>query len=293
MARPPTEVVINPSQAVVTQLSHTMFLKLSVSLIALFLVTAFAAEDHPSLRWNKKTPEQATYAGAKLGHSRWGDSQSATVKSQEATDVKLQGAGGGGASSSSDSGDKKGCFAGTETLLLESGSSISMEDVKLGDRVQVASSDNTFSFATVIHIPHSKNRDQAQFVEIQTFESSLKVTPYHLIMTSNCEDVDKNMQLKAAQDVTITDCLVSSSDRKNREITAVSKTSGEGVYTVVTDHSDGFVVVNGYVASSFSYSHVIVNSYYHLHRALYSYFGFNLKTNSRMLESIAVGVISH
>ena len=32
--------------------------------------------------------------------------------------MKLQGAGGGGASSSSDSGDKKGCFAGTETLLL-------------------------------------------------------------------------------------------------------------------------------------------------------------------------------
>ena len=49
------------------------------------------------------------------------------------------------------------CFAATESLLLDSGSKVAMDQVKLGDRVQVASAaDDSLAFAEVIFLPHGK-----------------------------------------------------------------------------------------------------------------------------------------
>ena len=65
----------------------------------------------PTLRWKKPVEEKGLF---------------------HITDLNLQGAGGGSASSGdSDSGDKKGCFAGSETLLFESGASLLQFDSRL------------------------------------------------------------------------------------------------------------------------------------------------------------------
>jgi len=161
------------------------------------------------------------------------------------------------------------CFAGTESVLLESGSVIQMEDVQLGDRIQVAStSDGSLSFAEVISLPHDKNTQSASFIELETSSgASLKVTPYHLVMSGTCGT--SNMGLIFAQDVTIGDCM----DTINGEVmvTAAMKSQGRGVYSIITSHIDGIIVVNGFKASSFAVSHAIGNHYYHIHRALYSY----------------------
>ena len=50
----------------------------------------------------------------------------------------VQGAGGGAVSGGEKKSGGDGCFAGSETILLETGDYVSMENAQVGDRVQVA-----------------------------------------------------------------------------------------------------------------------------------------------------------
>ena len=202
--------------------------------------------------------------------------------------------GGGGASSSSDSdsGDKDGCFAGTETLLLESGQAISIDQIQVGDRVQVSSTDGTLSFADVVFIPHDKNLQPATFITIETEAgASVKTTPSHYIMSGACGAND--IKLTRAVDVSVGDCVLTTLGEN--VVASTSKTFEKGLYTVVTAHPDGIVVVNGFIASSFSYNHMITNLYYHIHRALYENIGHdyvlaNMKTLGLALENIVTAI---
>lgn len=160
------------------------------------------------------------------------------------------------------------CFAGSETLLLESGAQIAMEDVHVGDRVQVTSVDGVIDFADVIYIPHKKNFQAASFIEIETTSSSLKATLAHLVMSGVCGSND--MKLTRAEDVAIGACM--DSVRGEETVTTTSMTEGRGVYSIVTSHPDDMIVVNGFIVSSFAINHLIGNTYYHTHRALMAYF---------------------
>lgn len=165
--------------------------------------------------------------------------------------------------------DRAVCFAGTETVLLESGAVVQMEDVQLGDRIQVASvSDESLSFAEVISLPHGKNSQSASFIEIEaTNGATIKVTPYHLVMSGSCGAND--MELNLAQNIVVGDCMDTIDGPVM--VTSATEAHGRGIYTVVTSHLDGVIVVNGFKASSFAISHAIANSYYHIHRALHAY----------------------
>lgn len=158
------------------------------------------------------------------------------------------------------------CFAGSETLLLDSGERVSMENVSLGDRVQVAATDGTLQYADVIALPHVKNNREASFVELVTATGSLKTTPLHLVMAGACDNI-MSMKLIRANDVPLGSCLATSEG--STEVTAILMTKGYGVYSVVTSHADGLLVVNDFKASSFAINHSLVNAYYHVHRALY------------------------
>ena len=241
----------------------------------MLLALAAASAEHlrPTLRWKKPVDEKVSL------HS---------------TDVDLQGAGGGGTSSGdSDSGDKKGCFAGSETLLLESGAFIPIDQVKIGDRVQVASIDGLLSFADVVFLPHEKNTQLASFIEIETESgASLKATPTHFVMAGTCGD--KNMRLSRVEDVAVGYCVLTTLGEV--AVIRVSKTQERGVYTLITSHKDGIVVVNGFIASSFSYNHMIANFYYRIHRELYEHIGrdffafINMKSVGLFLENMVATV---
>lgn len=159
------------------------------------------------------------------------------------------------------------CFAGSETLLLESGSPISMERVQVGDRIQVASAtDGSLSFADVIHLPHRRNFHPSTFVELETFSGSIKATPSHLVISGTC---GTKMKLTRAEDVVVGSCLASTSGEEM--VIGSSNTQGQGVYSVVTSHPHGIIVVNGYKASSFALNHAVPNAYYNIHRMLHAY----------------------
>ena len=137
-----------------------------------------------------------------------------------------------------------------------------MEDVKIGDRVQVAAADGSLDFADVISLPHAQNSIVSSFVEIETATSSLKATPTHLVMTC-----DKS--LVRAENVAVGACLATVAGEET--VTAASTIQGQGVYSAVTSHADGIIVVNGFKASSFALNHNVANAYYNIHRALYAY----------------------
>jgi hypothetical protein len=158
------------------------------------------------------------------------------------------------------------CFAGSESLLLESGDRVSIENVKLGDRIQVAAFDGTLQYADVIVIPHEKNNRKTSFIELITADGSLKVTPSHLVMAGACDN-STNMELTRAVDIPLGSCMATSEGYS--QVIATHITKGYGVYSVVTSHGDGLLLVNGFKASSFAINHAVVNAYYHLHRALF------------------------
>ena len=81
--------------------------------------------------------------------------------------------------------DEEVCFAGSETLILENGQKITMDNVSICDRILVANNDDTFEFADGIALPHGKNQIETSFVELSTSASSLKATPAHLIMAGS------------------------------------------------------------------------------------------------------------
>ena len=65
---------------------------------------------------------------------------------------------------------KKACFAGSETLSLESGESKAISDVKVGDRVLAANAAGNTMFSDVIFVPHGANTEIALFTRISTVD---------------------------------------------------------------------------------------------------------------------------
>jgi hypothetical protein len=110
------------------------------------------------------------------------------------------------------------CFAASETVLLESGEQLSIADVKVGDRVLVASVDKKLHFVPVVSLPHGKNSARAAFITL-TLENggSLKMTPDHLLpVSSHCqlpgqqgkEEPAAHWPMRRADSVSIGHCVL-------------------------------------------------------------------------------------
>eukprot|EP00471_Norrisiella_sphaerica_P000003 CAMPEP_0184478192 /NCGR_PEP_ID=MMETSP0113_2-20130426/283_1 /TAXON_ID=91329 /ORGANISM="Norrisiella sphaerica, Strain BC52" /LENGTH=487 /DNA_ID=CAMNT_0026855891 /DNA_START=328 /DNA_END=1791 /DNA_ORIENTATION=+ len=174
------------------------------------------------------------------------------------------------------------CFHGDSKVLLESGETKAMRDVKLGESVQVSSFDGSLSFSPVVFIPHRPNEREAMFVTLTTKKGrSIRMTSGHLVMaTTTCQKGDSS--LIRAEDVATGTCLVGA-EGLEAVVSAVFGTA-KGVYTLVTGHTDGLLVVDGIQASSFGKSHTAVNMFYHIHRALY-FSGFHWLHQSSLFIS--------
>jgi len=158
------------------------------------------------------------------------------------------------------------CFAGSEMVHLESGESIRMENVKLGDRIKVASNDGK-EYAEVVYLPHARNNIESSFVHIESSKgNSIRMTPGHLILAGECKT---RLSLTPAGAVNVGQCVETVDGQE--VVTRVSENRGHGVYTVVTSQRDGIIIVNGFKASSFATNHYVVNKYYDIHRTLYKY----------------------
>jgi len=195
-------------------------------------------------------------------------------------DKKLQYNNGNNDGDDGDSGG--GCFAGSESVMIPGGRIVSISEVTIGDQVQVyKASNHEISFSKVIYIPHTKEDNEnrkfgeTNFIELRTVNSkSIVLTPSHLLpASSRCDDNKDAYVLQFASDVQIGSCILTIDGIERVASSNISKNHA-GVYTLVTAADDEYIIVNGIVASMFSFSHTLLNVFYNIHRGLYR--GFNI-----------------
>jgi len=167
--------------------------------------------------------------------------------------------GGGGGGGGGDS-----CFSGSETVLLQSGDTVPISAVRIGDIILASDSQGRTQHSKVIAVPHEFNQIRSTFTHVQVSSGKdLKLTAEHLMLiSSNCVG---DFKLMKASDVTPGMCAqtMSGSDR----VTSVShNVAGEGLYTVVVEAD--YVVVNGFVASPFAVNHAVARAYYQVAQML-------------------------
>jgi predicted extracellular nuclease len=161
---------------------------------------------------------------------------------------------------------EKACFAGSETLSLESGEVRAISDVRVGDRVLSADAAGRTSYSDVVFVPHRANSDDALFTHIITASGrDIKMTPSHIVLAGPCHS-SAPLPLTYASSVSVGDCVMTVSGEDM--VSTVETVQGKGLYTVVT--KEEYVVVNGIIASPFAASHMLANFYYNIHRFVYS-----------------------
>ena len=160
----------------------------------------------------------------------------------------------------------KACFAGSETLHLESGEVKSISDIRVGDRVLAADAAGQTSYSDVVFVPHRANSDDALFTHITTASGrDIKMTPSHIILAGPCH-LTGPLPLLYASSVIVGDCVMTVSGKDM--VSTVETVQGKGLYTIVT--KEEYVVVNGIIASPFAANHMLANLYYNVHRFVYA-----------------------
>jgi Hint module len=160
----------------------------------------------------------------------------------------------------------KSCFAGSETVTLESGETKPISEVRVGDRVVAADSSRATVFSEVVFVPHERNTEKTLFTHIFTTHGrNIKMSGSHIIPAGACGLYSPLPDVYASS-VTVGDCIMTVSGME--EVSAVEMIQGQGLYTVVT--KEEYVVVNGIIASPFAHNHMLANSYYNIHRFIYA-----------------------
>jgi hypothetical protein len=179
--------------------------------------------------------------------------------------------------SSSSSSSKASCFAGSESVVLETGTTIPISSVKLGDRILTTDiTGRNARFSEVVLLPHPKNDIRSAFLRLATSSGAdIKVTADHLLLSDpRCDG--SGAVLVRASDLVEGMCLMGCSHASQAlcaaadPISSISSVESFGLYTVITE--DELVVVNGIIASPFAINHSAAHSYYTLMRALFRCF---------------------
>lgn len=134
----------------------------------------------------------------------------------------------------------------------------------------MSSTDGTLQFSEVVFLPHKANAIASSFLTLSSTGHSVRMTPDHLVLASQSCDTS-TVALSYASDVTVGTCL--STVNGLEVVTDITLSTGRGIYTAVTAHKDGLIVVDGVLSSSFAVSHMIPNMFYNIHRAVSSILG--------------------
>jgi Hint module len=191
-----------------------------------------------------------------------------TVPTPVPTPVPTSAAVSSAKSPTSSSESPKACFAGSETVSLESGEVKLISEVRAGDRVLGPDASCQTVFSEVVFVPHEANKDSALFTHITSKQGrDIKMTHSHILPAGVC---GSSLPLPDvfASSVTIGDCIMTVTGME--EVSEVETVQGQGLYTIVT--MEEYVVVNGIIASPFAYNHMVANFYYNIHRFVYAFF---------------------
>ena len=157
------------------------------------------------------------------------------------------------------------CFAGSETVTMESGELKAISSVRVGDRVLAANTAGKTVVSPVVYVPHGANKENALFVHIATNNRDVKMTNNHILPAGIC---GSTLPLVYASQVTVGKCIQTVSGQE--KVSSIEVVHSEGVYTIVTNEE--YVIVNGIIASPFGANHMMANMFYNIHRVVYTLF---------------------
>jgi Hint module len=169
-------------------------------------------------------------------------------------------------SSKSSGSSLNSCFAGSETVALESRETKPIYEIRAGDRVLADDASRRTLFSEVVFVPHGLNTDRTVFAHITTTQGrDIKMTYSHILPAGVCGSTSPLPDVYASSMI-VGDCNMTASGME--KVSAVETVQGEGLHTVFTE--DEYVVVNGILASPFAYNYMVANFYYNIHRFLYA-----------------------
>lgn len=155
-------------------------------------------------------------------------------------------------SSPGEDDSNRACFPATATVRLASGAVKRMDDITVGDLVQVStlrrtvashSDDVEHHFSPVFFFSHRQFAGYYPFVQLETHDNrSLVVSPSHYVYLTR--------GLVPARSVRIGDSLISDTGVAAAVVTSISYTRREGLFNPHTTHGD--IVVDGFHTSCYT-----------------------------------------
>lgn len=184
-------------------------------------------------------------------------------------------------STQSTTSSTKSCFAGTETVIMESGEVKSISDIIAGENVLAADVTGKTMFSPVVYVPYGPNQDTALFAHIITKNRDIKITMNHVLPAGTC---GSSLPLVYASQVAVGDCIMTIAGQE--KVSSVLSVKGTGLFTVITNEE--YIVVNGIIASPFSANHMMANLYYNMHRFAFAL--YPLLLSSSLFRSVNEGL---
>lgn len=132
------------------------------------------------------------------------------------------------------------CFPAAATVLLADGSRKTMEDVRIGDRVQVGVNE----FSRVFAWTHQHAHINADFIRI---EHAKGTAPFVVTRNHFVHKIGSGLVL--AKELAVGDLLMSGKGEHSR-ITSIASKEGRGLFNPQTMHGD--IVVDGVLASTYT-----------------------------------------
>jgi len=151
-----------------------------------------------------------------------------------------------------------GCFSSSSVVLLATGDTVRVPQLKPGDQITSATFSGDAVFSPFLGWLHRDDNLTATFVTITTASGNkISLTPLHLLAVT--ENVNKSPGMRFANTVRVGDYLWSGGSGLTR-VTAVTSRVLKGVYAPLT--STGTLLVDDLLASS--YAHLANHEVAHL-----------------------------
>lgn len=143
------------------------------------------------------------------------------------------------------------CFPATSRVLLESGASISMRQLRIGDKLRTLGANGETTASEVIAFLHKETHTQAEFYKLETSGgNAITLSPQHLIFRK--ENFSSPISVIFASEINLGNLLYvsSGSDFQYQEVTRITMVTEIGVYAPLT--TQGTMLVDGVLVSCYA-----------------------------------------
>ncbi|XP_046353868.1 uncharacterized protein LOC124133511 isoform X2 [Haliotis rufescens] len=139
------------------------------------------------------------------------------------------------------------CFPADARVSLETGETIPLSSLQIGQRVLVSLGKTGYDFSTVYLFGHLQEASVAKFINIETENHTITLSPDHYLYTRK----NQCWVETAAEDVATGDILLTEhcNVMKEEKVTRISTSFEKGLYAPFT--MTGTIVVNGVLASCY------------------------------------------